>query len=184
MRREKSGFVLAIIVGIGLSAWLVRQMNTTKPATTAIMGPQTPDYYIEMFNVVTMDKEGGVHHHLQGESLHHYAGSGDALIRSPWIDLKRAGGHWQLKAHEGVRSDEGTRFSFSGSVVVGYHTATMLRMDTENLLYLPLPGELHTNSPIEITSPQTTIKATGMQAHLGSGQIELLAEVTAEHALP
>ena len=82
---EKFLFFGIFTILLGLSLWLQYGIIESEPAAIAKQNSHDPDYYIENFTAIGMDKKGRRKYILEAERLVHYPDDGTALLDNPHV---------------------------------------------------------------------------------------------------
>ena len=86
MRLAEKFFLVGIFtILLGLSLWLQYGIIESDPATVVKQNSHDPDYYIENFTTIGMDKRGRRKYILEAERLVHYPDDGTALLDNPHV---------------------------------------------------------------------------------------------------
>ena len=82
---EKFLLVGVFSILVGLSLWLQYGIIESEPTVVKTENSHDPDYYIENFTAVGMDKKGRRKYILEAERLVHYPDDGTALLDNPHV---------------------------------------------------------------------------------------------------
>ncbi len=120
MRILEKIFYLALFSCLGLlSVWLQIDIIEREPKTEEKQVRHDPDYYVENFTAVGMDKEGKRRYILEAERMVHYPDDDTALLDSPHIIQyapDKAPRH--TYAESGWMSSDGNEILLTGNVRV------------------------------------------------------------------
>lgn len=143
---------------------------------------QTPDYYLQQAEIVTLDEHGQATQRLHSSYLGHYQEQGYALLREAQLQLLQTQGEsWRMNAGEARLELEGDRLILKDQVRV-QRTASAggeeLSLETEHLILHPESRFAETDAPLRLSYPQGVLTATGLHAYLDQQRLELLSEVS------
>ncbi len=147
--------------------------------------PQGPDYYIENFTAITLDAQGQAQQRLQGTRLEHYSEQGQSTLNAPHLTLYRDGQpDWLMQAGTGSSESHGEHIYLHQGVQVERATEQQqpLQLTTESLHIEPARLYAETDAPLQISAPNQSLSAVGMQLHGDQQQLTLTSEVEASYA--
>ena len=120
MRILEKILYLTLICGLGLlSVWLQIDIIEQKPKEETKQLRHDPDYYVENFTAVGMDKEGKRRYVLEAERMVHYPDDDTALLDNPHIVQYMPGKPPRhTYAESGWMSSDGNEVLLTGNVRV------------------------------------------------------------------
>lgn len=120
MRILEKILYLTLFCGLGLlSVWLQIDIIEQKPKTDDKQLRHDPDYYVENFTAVGMDKEGKRRYVLEAERMVHYPDDDTALLDNPHIVQYMPGrAPRHTYAESGWMSSDGNEVLLTGNVRV------------------------------------------------------------------
>lgn len=178
--RWKALSVMALLA-VG-SAWL---LNEISPGSSVIkkQAPHQPDYYMENFKSMIMDKDGLPKNLLSAEYLAHYPDDETTELIRPWLEVKRKDGDpVHIIADKGWVTEDNKVILLSGKVTLWQNDAEgkrKLEIVTNDVRILADQEYAETDKPSTLTGNDTVVKATGVRAYLKEGRLELLHNVHA-----
>jgi len=165
-----------VFVAVG-SFWLVQVVNQAGEEAAADKFRDEPDYIIDRFSTVRMNKEGKPAYIISGDKLTHRPVDDTSVIDKPLVH-GLANGQPPMNIHaQTAYVDQGnTRVKLSGNVDVvrpATKQAQELRLKTSTLTVYPDEERMETDAPVEMKAGRTTATGTGMKANNATRQIEL-----------
>ncbi len=167
-RRTVGLLSLAVVLGVGIILQQQQQQKESAPRVSS--GARSVDYFIDNLQVTTMNKEGKPARTLQAQSLRHYKDDETTELDNPY--LKVTGDNkspWEVKSATGWVSADGELVILTGNVDIQRKAAADVRplhLVTENLHIQPEKDYAETDAPVVISSDESTLSGTGMQAWL------------------
>lgn len=160
----------------GWAAWMQRD-ETADPET----GPVRSAYVLHDFELVTLDGEGRESFSLKAPELRQTPGARTMELTTPlFLMPDQHGSHWEIRSRSGWVNEDSDEIRLRGDVVA---TSPMgatrpTTMNTEELDVFPQKNLATSPVVVDITSPGSTMRGTGMRAHLADKRIELLSKVS------
>nr|QMS48036.1 uncharacterized protein YrbK clustered with lipopolysaccharide transporters [uncultured bacterium] len=171
--------LLLLAAGAIVSGWSVwTQRDGMDPGET---GPARSDYVLHDFEVVTLDGEGRESFSLKAPLLRQTPGARTMELTTPLFLMPDAhGSHWEVRSKTGWVNEKSDEIRLRGDVVanspMGASRASVV--NTEELDVFPQKNLATSPALVTITSPGSTMRGTGMRAHLADKRIELLSKVS------
>lgn len=173
---------LLLLVGAlfsGWSAWLQQDEMTPEAAET-----QRSDYVLHDFELVTLDAEGKESFSLKAPSLQQTPGASTMELTAPvFLMPDQHGSHWEIRSKTGWVNEKSDEIRLRGDVVanspMGATRPTVV--NTEELDVFPQQNLATSPAVVTITGPGSTMRGTGMRAHLSDKRVELLSKVKLSH---
>lgn len=162
------------------TAWFVRQLDTTagddSPALAA-----SPDYYIEDFQMTTMDDHGRPKRRLEAEYMEHYPDTDIKKLRRAYLVVYQTPAPaWHVRASQARVSSDNQVIDLIGDVRIwreGMSGARELEVETEDLTVYTDTHYGETLKPVVIRTPHSESHGTGMQAYLDERRLILKSQV-------
>jgi lipopolysaccharide export system protein LptC len=171
--------VLLLAVTVA-STWALYRLNLIN-TQQELAAPNAPDYYMEDFTTVSMDRNGAPDYKLYAVYMAHYPDINTTEVLKPSLELYRDG-----KLPLSVMADKGWLTAgnevvvLSGNVVfteMGADGVPALQINTERARLLISQNYAETDAYASIRTPRTSISGTGMQANLDAGTLSVLSDV-------
>jgi len=188
-KRTAHRWQLTLIMMIGVfvaagSFWLVQLVNQAGGEAQADMFRNEPDYIIDRFSMVRMNKEGQPSYIISGDKLTHHPIGDSSDIDKPFVHgiasaAGSAGGERPpMNIHaDTAHVDQGnTRVKLNGNVDVvrpATGTTQAMRMQTPTLTVFPDEERMETDAPVDLNLGGSTAKGTGMQFNNATRQVQL-----------
>ena len=178
-----SVFFAVILIGV-LGALFVEDVLIKPITPTREPSSDAPVYFFEDFTMRVMNEQGHLAYVLAGKSMAGYRGNDkDAQIELPRLAIDAAPrASWGVTANDGVVTRGGDRLRLQGRVVLQREAKPPkppLRIETDTLDVDTRQRIATTHDDVHITAAHWQVRSTGMQANLGSGLLDLLADVHA-----
>jgi lipopolysaccharide export system protein LptC len=184
-KRTAHRWQLTLIMMIGVfvaagSFWLVQVVNQAGGEGQADMFRNEPDYIIDRFSLVRMNKEGQPSYIISGDKLTHHPVGDSSDIDKPFVhSIAGAGGDQPpMNIHaDTAHVDQGnTRVKLNGNVDVvrpATDKSQAMRMQTSTLTVFPDEERMETVAPVDLHLGGSTAKGTGMQFNNATRQVQL-----------
>lgn len=178
-------FVLLSLAGA--SIWM---KNDSRDATTADADQQAktrhvPDYYMENFEMTTMDDQGRPGSLLVSDKMLHYPDDDSTELNEPVMTLYRETGKpWIVRSERGWVAADNELVLLSGNVIIERHSGPNNRpvtLYTDRLRIHPKTDFAETDQPVTMISENRKTTAVGMRAYVRKGQLQLLDDVRAHY---
>ncbi|MEP7371155.1 MAG: LPS export ABC transporter periplasmic protein LptC [Nitrosospira sp.] len=185
--RLLSGFPLFLLALLAaLLFWVNQSARAPSPVQDEDSRRAAPDYMIENFSAVRMDRDGVSRHLLSAKRMLHYPDDDTTDLEQPrFINTEPGKPAMQVDADQAKMSANGEDIYLTGNVRVlrsagkGRGETTMT---TSFLHLLPDDGIAKTDRPVVITEANAVIKAVGMEVSNRTQVTRLLSQVRVVHA--
>lgn len=142
------------------------------------------DYVLRDFELVTLDSEGRESFSLRAPELRQTPDARTLELTTPlFLMPDRHGSHWEVSSETGWINEKSDEIRLRGNVVArspdGAVRTTIL--NTTEMDVFPQKDLAVSSAPVTITSPGSTMRGTGMRAHLADKRILLLSKVQLSH---
>lgn len=169
---------LALVVALGVR-WL---MPTDRSATPPITMPDTQfDYTLSDYSARFRDADDRVELTLSGPRLEHVWAERVARLESPEFHIEPEGADWQGSSQSGrvLRDDE--LLVLEGEVVLVHRAARGdIEVRTERLRYDRRARTITSDSPVEVTQTESSLRSGGLRIELDNNLLELTDGVQGE----
>jgi lipopolysaccharide export system protein LptC len=182
-KRTAHRWQLTLIMMIGVfvaacSFWLVQVVNQAGDEAQADKFRNEPDYIIDRFSLVRMNKEGQPSYIISGDKLTHHPIGDSSDIDKPFVHSLAGGDQPPMNIHaDTAHVDQGnTRVKLNGNVDVvrpASEKTQAMRMKTPTLTVYPDEERMETEAPVDLTLGDSTAKGTGMQFNNATRQVQL-----------
>ena len=170
--------VLAVLfAAAAASAWLLNYLSEERPGQ-AVQVYHDPDYYMENFTTLSMEKNGAPKNKLYAVYMAHYPDDDTTELLQPRMEIYRAGRPpLFITAKKGWVTSNNNVLLLQGDVrlweddELGQRT---LQVDTTEVRVLMDDEYAETDQPATIFSNHSTIKGSGMRAYLKESRLEVL----------
>lgn len=176
--RWRLSFTLLAVVLVALgSFWLVELMNQSGQQMQQALHRNEPDYIVERFSFVRMDRKGQPSYIIAGDKLTHRPVDDSSEIERPRV-RSLTDGQPPLAMHaQRARVDQNnSRVLLSGEVEVLRAAAPgsqALALRTEALTVFPDDETMSSDQPVQLTLGNTTAHGTGLHANNATRQLRL-----------
>ena len=167
----------------GASIWLKKDINDeADPATTEKKKQRhVADYYMDNFEMTTMDDTGRPSSLLVSDKMLHYPDDDSTELNKPIMTMYRdTGKPWIVNAERGWVAADNKLVLLSGNVVINRHSGPNNRpvtLYTDRLRIHPKTDFAETDQPVTMVSENRKTTAIGMRAYVRDGQLQLLDDV-------
>jgi lipopolysaccharide export system protein LptC len=174
-------FVLLSLAGA--SIWLKTDSGDETTAATGEQEKQrhVPDYYMDNFEMTTMDDQGRPSSLLISDKMLHYPDDDSTELTKPTMTLYRETGKpWIVRSDRGWVAADNKLVLLSGNVVINRHSGPNNRpvtLYTDRLRIHPKTDFAETDQPVTMVSEKRKTTAIGMRAYVRDGQLQLLDDV-------
>jgi lipopolysaccharide export system protein LptC len=182
-----SGFLLLLTILLGaLLFWLNQSPRAPSPSQDDGSHRAAPDYMIENFSAIRMDRDGVSRHLLSAKRMLHYPDDDSTDLEHPrFIDTEPGKPAMQVDADQAKMTANGEDIYLTGNVRI-LRSAGKGRgetaMTTSFLHLLPDDGIAKTDRPVVITEANAVINAVGMEVSNRTQVTRLLSKVRVVHA--
>jgi lipopolysaccharide export system protein LptC len=168
--------MVGVFVALG-SFWLVQVVNQAGEEQQADQFRNEPDYIIDRFSLVRMNKTGQPSYIVSGDKLTHHPIDDSSDIAKPFVH-SLAGEKPAINIHaDTAHVDQGnTRVKLNGNVDVlrpATPKAEAMRMTTSTLTVFPDEERMETDAPVDLHLGASVAKGTGMQFNNATRQVQL-----------
>ena len=168
--------VVGVFVAVG-SFWLVQVVNQAGQDAKVDQHRNEPDYIIDRFSMVRMNKTGQPAYIISGDKLTHRPVDDASVIDKPYVH-SLAGNQPPMNIHaDTAHVDQGnTRVKLSGNVDVvrpAGPQAQAMRMTTPTLTVYPDEERMETVSPVALEMGSATANGVGMKANNATREVQL-----------
>ncbi|MQA41453.1 LPS export ABC transporter periplasmic protein LptC [Rugamonas aquatica] len=168
--------VVGVFVAVG-SFWLVQVVNQAGQEAQEDQHRNEPDYIIDRFSLVRMNKAGQPAYIISGDKLTHRPIDDSSDIDKPYVH-SLSGDQPPMNMHaDTAHVDQGnTRVKLSGNVDVvrpATPQAQALHMTTPTLTVYPDEERMETASPVALEVGKATATGIGMKANNATRQVQL-----------
>ncbi len=167
---------VGVFVAIG-SFWLVQVVNQAGQQAEADRFRNEPDYIIDRFSLVRMNKAGQPAYIVSGDRLTHRPADDSSLIDNPYVhSLSSEQPPMNIRAKTAVVDQNNTRVTLHDQVDVvrpATAQAQALRLQTSTLTVYPDEERMETAAPVQMHAGNSVATGTGMHANNATRQIQL-----------
>lgn len=139
------------------------------------------DYFMEDFEITTMNAKGQPSSLLVSEKMLHYPDDDSTELSKPLMTMYRDNGMpWKISADRGWVSANNELILLSGNVLIKRTSGPGNRpveLFTDRLRIHPKTDFAETDQPITMLSNKRRTTAIGMRAYIRLGQLQLLNDV-------
>jgi lipopolysaccharide export system protein LptC len=168
--------MVGVFVAVG-SFWLVQVVNQAGQSAGADKFREEPDYIIDRFSTVRMNKNGQPAYIVSGDRLTHHPVGDTSVIDKPLVhSLSTDQPPMNIHAQTAYVDQNNTRVRLDGNVDVvrpATRQAQELRLKTSTLTVYPDEERMETTAPVQMLAGTSTATGTGMKANNATRQIEL-----------
>lgn len=168
--------VVGVFVAVG-SFWLVQVVNQAGQEAQVDRHRNEPDYIIDRFSMVRMNKAGQPAYIISGEKLTHRPIDDASDIDKPYVhSLSNDQPPMNMHADTAHVDQGNTRVQLNGNVDVvrpATPTAQGMRMTTPALTVYPDEERMETASPVALEMGNATANSVGMKANNATREVQL-----------
>lgn len=189
---------LLLVVLLAGSSWFLERLGLDTADRNSNARRDDPDYSVDDFTTMIMDKKGLPKRRLRAKHMVHYSITGTGELEKPYLIFfargsrdKTGGGIvkknpfpvypvWHIKSEQGRVLGDGETIYLLGKVHMWKNdeTGTMeLDIRTRDLKILPDSNYGETNQAAVIRTMTSETRGVGMRAHIKPGRMELLSQV-------
>lgn len=189
MNLRAVGSLLGVAAVVVLGWWLQEQI-TRPPKPAANAEKRAPDYYLDDFTLIAMNRQGQPRSRLSAKRMSHYAYDDHAELTQPRVLFyPHDGAPWHVRAEQGRVSDNNKLVNLLGPVQIERPASADNRPVTVNTRDLAVyPSESYATSEAHtvIRSQGSMLEGVGMRAWFARQRLELLSQVRGsyQHATP
>jgi len=182
-RNSITGLFLAILA---ILSWLLIASLESKEERIYSSSKHTPDYFLEEFNTIEMNKEGNPLKRIRAEKMTHYPDDDSTEIIKPnMVIYSQIRPPWKIKADTGWLSGDGRLLYLKGDVSIDRDAAVNFKpvhIVTSNLRIEPKENYAETDEKIHIKSLKNWVTSVGMQAWFANPmRLKLLSKVRGKY---
>lgn len=176
-------FIIVAALGLAIITTVISYRPTV---TTSAQKEQAPDAFMEDVTTLVIDKQGKPSMKIATPKLIHYANENSTHFVNPRLTLYRQSPQpWYIEANYAKALEGIDKIHFWNNVTIHHaadynNPATLIK--TTSLTVYPNQQTAETNDLITLIQPSITVKATGMQANMNTGDIKLLSQARGEYA--
>ena len=168
--------MVGVFVAVG-SFWLVQVVNQAGQDAKVDQHRNEPDYIIDRFSMVRMNKAGQPAYIISGEKLTHRPVDDASDIDKPYVH-SLSGDQPPMNIHaDTAHVDQGnTRVKLNGNVSVvrpAGPQAQAMRMTAPTLTVYPDEERMETASPVALEIGNATANGIGMKANNATREVQL-----------
>lgn len=174
---QRTLLLAVLFAAAAASAWLLRYLSEETPGQ-AVQTYHDPDYYMEDFTTLSMEKDGKPKNKLYAVYMAHYPDDDTTELLQPKMEIYRVGRPpLFITAKQGWVTSNNNVILLQGDVrlweddELGQRT---LQVDTSEVRVLMDDEYAETDQPATIHSNHSTIKGSGMRAYLKESRLEVL----------
>ena len=179
--RLSIGMLLALFAAVG-SFWILELLNRAGEEMQADMRMNEPDYIVERFSFVRLNKEGKPSYIISGDKLTHRPVDDSSEIDKPIVrSLAQDQPPMDIRSKTPRVDDLNSRVTLRDDVTIDRaagQTNKALHLETDKLVIYPDEDRMETDQPVRMKSGETTAQASGMRANNASRQLELAGRGT------
>lgn len=179
MARQFKLIALLLAVTV-LSTWLLYRLNL-ESAQSGGGRANAPDYYMDDFTTLAMDKSGKPDYKLYGLYMAHYPDSNTTEILKPSIDFLRTDKPaMHVVADKGWLTADNDVVLLNGNVEFVQKDAAgepIMQINTDKARLLIDQNYVETDQFTRIVTRRTRVTGKGMQADLNEGKLSVLSDV-------
>ncbi|WP_395403100.1 LPS export ABC transporter periplasmic protein LptC [Pseudoduganella sp. UC29_106] len=174
--RLSLGMLLALFAAVG-SFWILELLNRAGEEMQADMRMNEPDYIVERFSFVRLNKVGKPSYIISGDKLTHRPIDDSSEIDKPIVrSLAEDKPPMDIRSKTARVDDVNSRVTLRDEVRIDRAAGQAnqeLHLETDKLVIYPDEDRMETDQPVRMKSGETTAQASGMRANNASRQLEL-----------
>jgi lipopolysaccharide export system protein LptC len=176
---------LPLLALLGATYWLDQQAQPD--LATAVFRPRhDPDAIVDGFSATTLSQSGTPSFIVHAGKMLHFSDDDSTNLEAPHITLlDERNLPLYASAQSGIISSKGKEIILSGGVAVQREASNQnrtLNLRTDYLRVLPDQGLMETDRPVELTEPDSTVSAVGLELNNNTRTLKLLSRVRTEYA--
>jgi lipopolysaccharide export system protein LptC len=178
---------VAAVVALG---WWLQEQITRPPQSAASREERAPDYYLDDFTLIDINRQGQPRSRLSAKRMTHYAYDDHAELTQPRLQFyPHSGAPWHVRAQRGRVSDNNKLVDLLGAVHVERPASADNRpvtVDTRDLAVYPAESYATSKAQTVIRSQGSMLEGVGMRAWFTQQRLQLLSQVRGsyQHATP
>lgn len=178
---------LLLLAALATSAWLARQSFLSIDDSN-ISQPTTPDAFMTEARFIGFDDQGQWSNRINSPKVIHYPEQDTAVFDKPQM-VARAQDQltWIITADHGTSRQGLSVVDLADNVQVqriNDLSHKVVTLTTTALRTYPKQKLAHTNQPVTIIQPGSTVHSIGLAADLNKGEIQLLSQVHGTYEKP
>jgi len=177
--------LLLLLIAI-LSWWLLLRSTEPGPQSIAVQALHQPDYYMEQFELTSLDELGVPAHKLYADNMFHYPDDDSATLKRPHlIVFLDENEFWDIRAESGRVLNGGKSVLMQGEVtilLINPDNPQVREMLTTELTVRPHDKYAETAEAVTFNDGDDVTHAVGMWADLNERKIELMSKVRGSYA--
>ncbi len=174
--RLSNAMLLGLFAAVG-SFWILELLNRAGEEMQADMRMNEPDYIVERFSFVRLNKEGKPSYIISGDKLTHRPIDDSSEIDKPIVrSLAEDKPPMDIRSKTARVDDVNSRVTLRDEVRIDRAAGQAnkeLHLETDKLVIYPDEDRMETDQPVRMKSGETTAQASGMRANNASRQLEL-----------
>ena len=179
--RANTLFPLVLLIGLaGLSFWLERAVQEQEGE--AREEQNDPDFIVENFTAMNMDKNGIASSTLKARRMKHYPETETSELEKPFlVQLRESGPPVHISADRGLIAGTGEEVRLYGNVVVARQATAdrpELRLETRYLQAFPEQDLARTTEHVVITQGRSRLSGVGMEFNSKTEEFVLKSKVS------
>jgi lipopolysaccharide export system protein LptC len=175
--RQRTVYLGVLFVGALLSAWLLQYLTEGHGALPPA-APHDPDYYMEDFTTLTMDRRGQPKNRLRAIYMAHYPDDDTTEFQQPELEIYRRGRlPLFVSADKGWASANNEVILLRGNVRLWEDDeagARILDVQTSEARVLMDDEYAESDQSAVINTKNSTISGIGMRAYLNDSRLEII----------
>ena len=174
---QRLTLLVVLFAAAAASAWFLKYVTEEHPGV-AVQVYHDPDYYMEDFTTLSMEKDGRPKNKLYAVYMAHYPDDDTTELLQPKMEIYRTGrpplfitakSGWVTSNNEVVLLKGNVRLWEDDEL--GRRT---LQVDTTEVRVLMDDQYAETDQPATIVSNHSTVKGSGLRAYLKENRVEVL----------
>lgn len=180
--------VALLVLGIAFfTSWLLRTLGQD-PLVKKDRPNRERDYFFRDFVATARDVQGNITYRLEAKQLDHFPFNRSMTLEKPYIELFHEKTQpWQTWAEQGVYYEKRQLMNLKGKVRIhraADETSQPITLLTDSLSMDMQTKIAETKDPVQITSGEDILNATGMKVNMESGRMELYSNVHGKYEVP
>jgi len=175
-------WVILVPVALIIAAIGYWNIGNDRPASvvSTLDEQRTIDFFSSNSRTTQFNEEGQLHYILTADYTEHIQQTDITLLTQPDLHLYQGTQQpWLISGERGEVSPEGEEVELFDKVRVEHHDEKQrpFLLTTSQLTYIFNTDHAHTQADVQIDSEQGVTTATGMNAYLQQGLVQLLSKV-------
>jgi lipopolysaccharide export system protein LptC len=171
---------LMILIVLAAASWWALTVFDPERYRAITTSKEGPDHFMEDFVSTTLGLDGTPRHKLVAQRLTHFPNKEHSDLLAPEMTFYNINNNtWIATAKHGRILDDGNEVFLQGDVFIQRpgQLSTLITINTSDLHILPNKDIAETPHSVVMQQDKNTITSTGMFAHFGLGEVDLLSEV-------